>query len=96
MMLSCNVDKACSVDEVVHVEVVFWMWWVEIVKMKRIVRVRCVKLRPVYLYPCHRLKYHSLASLILLVCSLVAMALAQHGLCTLSLRVSCANRFDSL
>ena len=95
LMLSCFVNKAYSFDEVVCVEVVLWRWWIWIVEMERVLRVRCLELGPVYLYPYHWLNHHLLALMVVSMCPLVAMALARHCPCTPSSHVSYANRFNS-
>ena len=69
-MLSCFVNKACSSGEVVHVEVVLWRFWVEMVEMERMLRVRCLVLGYVYLYPYRWLKHHLLALSVVSVCLL--------------------------
>ena len=94
--LSWGVNKAYSPDEVVCVEVVLWRWWVWSVEIEGVLRVKCLELGSVYLYPYHWLKHHLLALLVVSVCPLVAIALARHCLCTPSSRVSYANQFDNL
>ena len=95
LMLSCGANKAYSSDEVVCVEVVLWRWWVWSVEIEGVLRVRYLGLGPVYLYPYRWLKHHLLALMFVLMCPLVATALARHCLCTPFFRVSYANRFDS-
>ena len=82
LMLSCFVNKVCSSDEVVRVEVVLWRLWVETVEMERILRVRCLGLGFVYPYRYRWLKHHLLALKFVSMCLLVAMALTRHCPCT--------------
>ena len=95
LMLSCFVDKAYSFDEVVRVEVVLWRLWVWVVEMKRALRVRCLGLGPVYLYPYRWLKHHLLALKFVWMCPVVATAIERHCLCTPFWLVSYANQSDS-
>ena len=95
LMLSCFVNKACSSGEVVHVEVVLWRLWVWVVEMKRALRVRCLGLGPVYLYPYRWLKHHLLALKFVWMCPVVATAIERHCLCTPFWLVSYANQSDS-
>ena len=95
LMWLCYVNKACSFDEVEHVEVVLWRLWVWVVEMKRALRVRCLGLGPVYLYPYHWLKHHLLALKLVWMCLVVATAIERHCLCTPFWLVSYANQSDS-